>query len=123
MSDISKDEILRKSDMKIEEVEVPEWGVRLRIRTLSGTERDMFENRISKDRIGIRGLFAALVICDEKGERIFADTDQYALGKKSAAALDRILDVGLRLNGMKEEAVKDLEKNSESNQSAGSGTD
>ncbi len=121
MRKITKDDILNREDTKLEQVDIPEWGISVHVRTLSGSERDLFESRISKDRVGIRGLFAALVVCDEKGDRVFSDADQFALGKKSAAALDRILDVGLRLNGMKEEAVAEMEKNSETGQNAASG--
>ena len=108
---LSKDEILRKADQKIESVDVPEWGGQVYVRTLSGDERDRMEVQLKDSRVGSRGLFAALTICDENGNRLFADQDAHALGKKNAAALDRILEVGFRLNAMTEEAIEELEKN------------
>jgi len=52
-----------------------------------------------------------LTICDEEGTRLFAAKDMDELGKKSAAALDRIFTVAQRLNGLSGEDVEDLAKN------------
>lgn len=120
---LDRKSILDARDAKLEKVEVPEWGGSVFVRVLSGTERDAFEAsnvRISgkgKDRridpvLGnYRARLAVLAVCDEKGERIFSDEDAGAVGKKNAAALDRIVEAAHRINGMGEDSVEVAEKN------------
>jgi hypothetical protein len=54
---------------------------------------------------------------DENGERLFQEEDTFPLGGKSAAALDRIFTVAQRLNGLRDEDVQELAKNSYAGQS------
>ena len=57
-------------------------------------------------------LFAAMVLCDADGAQLFTKAgDVERLGRKSAAALDRILDAGMKLNRIRPEDVDDAEKN------------
>lgn len=113
---LTKEQILNANDSKIEAIDIPEWGGQVFIRTISGTERDNFEQSIIKgketDLTNLRAKFCVLVICDENGNRIFNDNHVSVLGKKSAAALDRIFDAGRKMNGMTDSDVKELEKNS-----------
>jgi hypothetical protein len=59
----------------------------------------------------IRAKLVALTVVDEDGNRIFSDEDAEALGKKSAAALDRIFAVAQRLSGLRPEDVEELAGN------------
>ena len=43
MTYLSRDTILQREDIKTEDVEVPEWGGTVRVRGMSGVERDAFE--------------------------------------------------------------------------------
>ena len=43
MTYLSRDAILQREDIKTEDVEVPEWGGTVRVRGMSGVERDAFE--------------------------------------------------------------------------------
>ena len=53
-----------------------------------------------------------MTVCDENGKRIFKDEDIPALGKKSAKALSLIFDKAQELNGLSDEDVEKLSKNS-----------
>ncbi len=60
------------------------------------------------------GEFARLVaasIVDEDDKRVFSQSDVKALGEKSAAALDRVMAVAMRLSGLTEEDAEELEGN------------
>lgn len=121
----TKDEILGKDDLTIERVNVPEWGCEVCVRTMSAAERDAFEaSYLGQDDIArmanVRARFCCLIICDDEGGRVFDDEDADALGKKSASALDRIFEVGQRLNGLSANDVEELEKNSETGPGEGS---
>ena len=125
---LSRDEILKVDDIRYEEVEVPEWGGTVRVRGMSGAERDAFEGSVVEQRgkktaVNTRNLRAKLVaksIVDGAGKRIFDDGDVEALGQKSAAALNRVFEVAQRLSGLSDEDMEELEKNSGSDQSDGS---
>ena len=121
MKVLTADQILKCNDLKKQAVAVPEWGkdAGVYIRTLTGTERDKFEEEIVKvkgDKTEInyknmRAKLVALTACTKSGSLIFNQSHVEALGKKSAAALDRLFSVAQKINGMSAEDVKQLTKN------------
>ena len=125
MKFLGKKEILDVDDLKLETVEVPEWGGCVNIRMLTGSERDAFEGSIlqtnSKSKVknyaNIRARLAQISIVDEKDNSLFSELDIAALGRKSAKALDRIFDAAQKLNGMTEDDIEELAKNSATDQS------
>lgn len=124
---LSKSAILGASDLKHEDVKVPAWGGSVRVRTMTGQERDEFRTAISTSEGGIPvGKFAAALLVatliDEAGNRLFSGADMDALQKKSAASLDAPAAVAMRLNGLGGQAVEDAVKNSEADQNADSGS-
>lgn len=121
---LTKEQILKAKDLKEETVNVPEWGGSVKVRSLTGRERDEFERDVFNDGDkstweNFRAKLVALTIVDEKGERIFTSSDVHALGNKSALALDKIFSVSQRLSGLRKEDVEEMTKNSGS-QSKGS---
>lgn len=116
---LTRDAILAKSDLPTEELFVPEWDAWVRVKTLTGAERDYFEatiiqrngKSVTQNLQNIRARLCALCIVDDQGQRIFGDGDEYALGRKSGSALDRIFSVAQRLNGLREQDVEELAKN------------
>ncbi len=129
---LNKAEILAQDDLKTEDLQIPEWGgAWVRVRTLQANERDWFEastvqrngKEITTNLQNIRARLCLLCMVDENNERIFQPEDEFPLGGKSAAALDRIFSVAQRLNGLRDEDVEDLAKNSNAGQSDASLTD
>lgn len=116
---LSREQILSVEDIKIETVEMPEWGGSVCIRSLSGAERDALEWSVKKaaesGALGqnARARFAAAFVCDESGKAIFSEGDIEVLGKKSASALERIWKAGNKLNKLSDDEVEGLAKNSE----------
>lgn len=116
---LTKEQILQANDLPKELVKVPEWDGEVYVRTMTGAERDAFEQSliISKgkiDLVNVRAKLCALAICDENGNRLFSDLEIEQLGQKSAVALDRIFEVTQRLNKIGTEDIEELEKNSSS---------
>ncbi len=114
---LSRENILDADDRKSEDVPVPEWGGTVRVRALSGTERDAYEAGIVTLRgdgskqvnmKNLRGRLVALSVVDGEGNRLFTDEDAIALGDKSAAALERVFDVARKLSGLSEDDVEEL---------------
>lgn len=131
MALLTRDQILAADDLKRETLEVPEWGGEVIVRSLTGTERDAFEDSVVKQRgnsreLNLRNARARLVslsLIDEAGNKLFTDKDVDLLGRKSAAALDRVFAAAQRLSGLTENDIDELAKNSESGQSDSSTSD
>jgi hypothetical protein len=114
---LSKEAILSVEDLPSEDVDVPEWGGTVRIKGLSGRERDRFEaGSIVTDKKGVtkpnytnlRARLVALSIVGEDGRRLFSDTDVNLLGAKSASALERVFKAAQKLNGMTDADVEEM---------------
>lgn len=113
---LSKQQILDAADTRTEEVEVPEWGGSVRIQTMTGYARDAFESSITGKNGGvnttnIRAKLAAACLVDEAGELMFSEKDVARLGKKSAAALERVFSAAQKLNRISDGDVEELAKN------------
>lgn len=116
MTLLSKDAILGAEDLITEDVEVPEWGGTVRVRMMTGAERDAFEESLSRTKgksvktnlANLRARLVAKTVVNEQGKRLFTDAEAGVLGQKSAAALDRVFEAARRLNGMTEQDVEDL---------------
>lgn len=117
---LKKVQVFDTEDRIFEDVEVPEWGGVVRVRSLMGAEKDAFEasvlvtKRVGKrlvqqpSYVNVRAKLVAQCVVDEDGQRLFGDEDIPALGRKSAAALDRIVEVAKRLNRMSEDDLDEL---------------
>lgn len=120
---VTAESILCAKDLDTAEVEVPEWGGTVRVRKLSGSDRELYDqeihniqqrvNRGARNRRGdieldiqfhahkARVLLAWLTICDENGERIFTTEEhRKQLAGKSAEALERVYQCAARLSGL-----------------------
>jgi hypothetical protein len=127
---LTKKEILVAPDLQFVEVEVLEWGGTVRMRGLTGAERDRFEEsvlrsrsaRVSLSLTNVRARLVAMACVDEDGKRLFEDADVEALGEKSGKTLDRLFDVAARLSGLQPGDVEALAKNSPGARSGASGS-
>lgn len=120
MTILKKNDILLAHDLKTETVEVPEWGGSVLVRTMSGADRDDFENSLvtvgpdgkrMPDLTNMRAKLVALTVVDDEGNRLFDTADIPALAKKSASALERVFTVTQKLNGLGAHAEEQAEKN------------
>jgi hypothetical protein len=123
--------ILAADDVKREPVHVPEWGGTVLVQSMTGIDRDEFEaemeNQKGKDaqanRRNFRAKLAARTIVDEKGERLFSESDIAALGKKNSWALTRVAMVAARLSALNEQDIEELTTQLKEGPSATSGSD
>lgn len=128
---LTRDQILGMADLRIEAVDVPEWGGVVYVRNLNGKGRDLFEGsrvKLKSDNKSVelsydntRARLVALSACDASGVLLFTEADVLALGEKNASALDRIFDVAQRLSGLRPEDAETNAKNSVTVQTGSSG--
>ncbi|URF02969.1 phage tail assembly chaperone [Cupriavidus campinensis] len=125
MTILSKAAILAAADLKTEDVEVPEWGGSVRVAVMSGLARDNWISRQGDGKVPY-SVFTARVlvstVVDEDGQPVFDEADIETLRGKNQAAMDRVLAVALRLNGLAATAVEEAEKNSDAAQSGDFGS-
>lgn len=138
---LTRDAILKVDDLDSEWVPVPEWGGEVLVKALTGRERDAFEASCQQERpiLDARGkpvkgrtemvynrqnvrakLVVRSIVDDQTGERMFTDGDAEHLGKKSAAALDRVFEVAAKLSRLGDDDIEELAGNSEAAQSGDS---
>lgn len=116
---LSRDAILEADDLKTEDVNVVEWGGTVRVRTLTGSERDELEAAVTRVRgtntevnlDNFRAKIVAMSVVDEDGKRLFKMDDVKALGQKSGTALNRVFAVAQRLSGLNPADVEELTAN------------
>jgi len=116
MKELSSEEILGTEDILEELVEVPEWKGTVRVRGLTGRERDAYEASLLEQRgrntkanlQNARAKLVVLSVVDARGQRMFTESQIPQLGAKSAAALDRIWKKARDLSGMSDEDVEEL---------------
>jgi hypothetical protein len=116
MALLTRDQILTAVDTATEDIDVPEWGGVVRVKALTGTERDAFEGSLIGARgqtklDNVRAKLVAMSVVDEDGAKLFSVGDITILGGKSAAALDRVFTVAQRLSKLTEADIEDLQKN------------
>lgn len=113
-----REQILAARDIRSETVAVPEWGVTVEVRGLTGTQRA----RLMKNGFDARGavdferLYPELIIASvfdpETGEPVFGDADREALNAKSGAALEQVAQAAMRISGLSPDSGAQAEKNS-----------
>jgi hypothetical protein len=116
MAYLTRKAILEAQDLPTEDVEVSGWGGVVRVRGLTGAERDAYERELFNIRgksmelnlDNARAKMVARAVIDENGKRLFSDDDVRELGKKSGAALEMVFQVARRLSGMNETDIEEL---------------
>jgi hypothetical protein len=113
---LSREQILAAQDLASEEISVPEWGGSVRVRMMTGAERDALgasllgaDKKVDMSQYRIRLLAACLV--DEAGQPLFGPDEVGLLGAKSGVALDRVYRVAERLNDVGAGAVEAAQGN------------
>ncbi|WP_085508499.1 hypothetical protein [Burkholderia pseudomallei] len=123
----NKGAILGAARLKTESVDVPEWGegVSVIVSEMSGHARDAFYAKKEANKaMPISESQAALLLAtvvDESGAPVLDEADIESLRAQSTAALDRIVAVAVRINGLQASATEDAAKNSAAAPSGDSG--
>lgn len=101
-------------DEVFDDVDVPEWKidgeiVTVRLRVLSGIERDRYESSLTRmhkgnqvsDTVNARARLVAWAAVDQEGQKIFkGQEDVLRLGEKNARAVNRLWERACRLSGI-----------------------
>ena len=117
---LTKSQIVDVIDWRGTEVQVPEWGGSVMLRTVTAGEREEYETFVIKAKdpktgllntANLRAAFLAMCLCDAEGNRLFSHAEVAEIGKKSAAVIERLFDVAQRHNKLLADDIKELEGN------------
>jgi len=117
---LNREGILSVTDVKFEDVTVPEWGGEtVRLKCMTGAERDEYESLlydfsesgVKMKRDNYRAKLLVFTIVDEQMNRVFSVKDVGELSTKSAKAIDRLFTIAQKLNGLSKEEIEKIEKN------------
>lgn len=124
--------IAAANDLKVEAVEVPEWGTTLHLKTMSGKLREQCfatwdkyveDNKLPKpskdekddkgaDSTHFQAVYLVHSLCDENGVLPLDMSLVPVLREKSPATLAKLFDAAVKLNRVGSAAVEDASKNS-----------
>lgn len=112
-----RDQIMAVQDIPSQMVDVPEWGVTIEVRGMTGGDRANILERAVDANTGLvdfRVMYPEIIIAScfdpETGERVFSDSDRDSILTKSATVLDRLAQVGMSVGGLTKEVQDDLGK-------------
>ena len=100
--------------LRSELVPCPELGGDIRIREMTGAEREEWESLYTggmAERHHIRAATVCLTAVDDEGKRLFRDDQITEIAELPARVLIRLADVAIRLSGLTPDAVEEAEKN------------
>jgi len=103
-------DILSANDIKIEEIDVPEWGGVVRVRTLRAEESAKFVDDYAKDKKNSMVRLLVMSAVDANDQPLFTDAHVELLRQKSFRAMARVQEKVLEMNGLTPEK-KDTVKN------------
>ena len=128
---LTRDQIINAVDIVFENVEVPEWGGTIRVKSLTGDQVDAYQSarvmtKGESTTVNLKKARAQLVYMgaiDGQGNKLFSQADVDRLGRKSNKALERVADVIARISGLKKESIEQAGEDSGADPSADSTSD
>jgi hypothetical protein len=116
-----RDTIFAADDLDSEIVEVPEWGVKVTLRALSGVQRSVMMDRTmpvdggeaSTPQVARWFNVMMLILCaydPETGNALFTDEDLDALQQKNVAVIDRLGKLCAQKSGFAPDALEEATK-------------
>lgn len=125
-----RDEILSASDLRYEDVLVPEWGgVTVRVTELHGSDRVAWDDESALERESLGGKQESHLATAARflrwslrdpvtGDALFQSGDHQLLAKKSPRVLQRLFAIAVRMNAIGEKEIESAAGKSDAASSA-----
>ena len=110
MGTLSRDQILGADDRKTDELEVPEWGGSVKIRSMSGSEVQKYVEAVQADEdadIKHMCLLIHFSVVGDDGKKLFSTEDIEALADKNLLVLRSVSEACIAVNGLNQAEVAD----------------
>ncbi len=111
---LNREQIIAAADRAFVEIDCPEWGGKVRLRSLDAEQSLHYESVVAKRAKGdlkVNPISAVLAvsIVDEAGVPLFNDKDMHEIGKKHPGVLTRLMHAVGKLNKIEEDAAGNSE--------------
>ena len=125
MAYLTAESILSADDFVYADVDCPEWGGTVRVRSLSGAQRVTIKKAIDNGAQDVDEMVCVMAAVDADGKRIFERKHIDALSRKNTAPVTRCAVRVLEISGMRDpkKSIEDAEKNSGMTESGDSSFD
>jgi hypothetical protein len=119
---LTREQILSNKSFRSKTIEIPEWGGEVRLKAMSGADREAMESVVSEDvggklqiKKGVSYMAEMLLRtwCDDDGNLLFKPDEINLIQEKDSVILARIFKVAAEVNGLSGDEEKVIEKNSE----------
>lgn len=107
-----RDKIKSTPDASAEVIEVPEWDVKIEVRSMTArTRARMLRECVDPDEgtMDFEKLYPALLVAccydPDTAEAVFSDADLEWINDKASGPVERLAQSGMRLSGLSREAV------------------
>lgn len=105
---LSRESILSAPDVKVEDLEVPEWGGTIMVREMTTAEVENYSMSLANNDGsmnhrklgGMRAKIVSWCVIDEEGEPVFKSSDVEALQRKSNRVVSLVFDKVLEMSGL-----------------------
>lgn len=115
-----RDKILAADDLTVEVLDVPEWDVKLEVRSPSAKVRArmvsqaMETNENGESNVNLEAIYPTLMVAccfdPDSGEQVFTADDAEAINSKSSAVVERVAKACLRVAGLSNDTEGTLGK-------------
>ena len=102
-----RDTILNADDLVRETVDVPEWGVKVGIRSLTARERGVMVDQVKDRKHMYADMLIAVAFDPDTGEQLFTKADRDALSEKNGQVMDRLATKTIELSGVDIDAAEE----------------
>lgn len=111
---LNKQTILSMNKPRMRLVNVPQWGGDVYLRSMTGEQRDRFEEASRGGKVSeIKLTILAYSLCDEHGNRLFADAELDLLNQLDGGTLAELAVQAGELNYVTEKDIEVMQKHSE----------
>lgn len=97
---LTAEEILSSVDAQYCEIDCPEWGGAVRLRSLSAEEALHFAETAKKDEKNGAAMLVVMSAVDDQGKQLFTFENITAIRRKSMRVINRLQTAALKLNGL-----------------------
>lgn len=115
----TRDLIRHSDDAEMRTVVVPEWGVTVRIKSMSAADRAATFQETSENNGAVKldsfwgRIMTECIIEQDSFDRVFqADDAEWLLSDKSADVISRLSEICMEVSGLSEEAINEAGKDS-----------
>jgi hypothetical protein len=116
---LTAEAILAAEDRPSRDVEVPEWGGSVKVRSMSLADREAYEKALDEHRdkdgnvpnAAVLLLLALHSACDDNGARLFTEANLATLAEKNWQAIKRVANAAIEVNAIGAASVEEARKN------------